>query len=117
MGGTNARPLLIMTCANKVTPGGSHAHWSIYPHPPHRPPLRRTGLPTACPPDRPRPQVQSPCPVGAAVLGRLPHQLVGRCLPHLARRAVGHGDARRLVGYPARPRRTATPPLPGLAER
>ncbi len=112
MSGTNARPLLRMTCANKLTPGEGHASLPVYHHPPGRPRLRRTALPASRPPHRPRPQVQGRGPVGRPVLGGRPHQFAGRRLCQPARRTVGHGCPRCLAGYPARVCRAAAPPQP-----
>src|SRR6266545_96905 len=112
MSGTSARPLLIMTCATKSSPGEGHAPLSLYHHSSRRPRLRRATVPASRPPQGSRPQVQSVCFVGGPVLGRQPHQLAGRRLRQPARGALGQCRPRRLAGYLARLCRAATPPQP-----
>src|SRR5215468_6402680 len=63
MGRTNARPLLIMTCATRSSPGESHASLPVYYHSSRRPRLRRATVPAAHPLGGPRPHVQGVGPV------------------------------------------------------
>src|SRR5579864_8627192 len=117
IGESNARPLLIMTCASNVIPGGGHAFLPLYHHSPRRPVPLRLGLTTACPTRRSRPQVFGLGPLDSAVLRCRAHHLLGRYLRGPGQRPFQHGHARCLARGPTRLCRTATPPQPRLAGR